>query len=91
MFRENLTRFDRNIEPRAAGNIVDDHRRFDAVGDRGIVFDQPRLCAFVVVRRDEQQQAVERLLADARSLYRLGFDRARILALIEETPLEEKE
>ena len=39
----------------------------------------------------EQQQAVERLLADARALYRLGFDRARILALIEETPLEEKE
>ena len=39
----------------------------------------------------EQQQAVERLLADARVLYRLGFDRARILALIEETPLEEKE
>lgn len=38
----------------------------------------------------EQQQAVERLLADARALYRLGFDRARILALIEETPLEEK-
>lgn len=38
-----------------------------------------------------EQQAVERLLADARALYRLGFDRARILALIEETPLEEKE
>ena len=39
----------------------------------------------------EQQQAVERLLAGARALYRLGFDRARILALIEEAPLEEKE
>ena len=39
----------------------------------------------------EQREAVERLLADARALYRLGFDRARILSLIEETPLEEKE
>ena len=39
----------------------------------------------------EQQEYLERLLADARALYRLGFDRARILSLIEETPLEEKE
>ena len=58
---------------------------FSIAGKGSFAADTSRLQA------PEQQQAVERLLADARALYRLGFDRARILALIEETPLEEKE
>ena len=39
----------------------------------------------------EQAAAVERLLADVQALYRLGYDRARILSLIEEAEQEEKE
>ena len=39
----------------------------------------------------EQAAAAERLLADVQELYRLGYDRARILSLIEEAEQEEKE
>lgn len=39
----------------------------------------------------EQAAAVERLLTDVQALYRLGYDRARILSLIEEAEQEEKE
>lgn len=43
------------------------------------------------LQTSEQAAAVERLLADVQELYRLGYDRARILSLIEEAEQEEKE
>lgn len=43
------------------------------------------------LQTSEQAAAVERLLADVQELYRLGYDRARILSLIEEAAQEEKE
>ena len=38
----------------------------------------------------EQAAAIERFLADVEELYRLGFDRARILALLEPQESEEE-
>ena len=63
---------DRDIHSRPARNIVDDDRAGERIRRRGIVRDEPRLRAFVVIRRDHQHGIRAHRRSDTAQLQRVS-------------------